>query len=187
MTCHFGKCFWSLQTLKSGHWSLQVIYHLARATIVAELHEPRSTKYGLKVRRNEQYSCFYLQFHLYCISARKPLILEFSSICASIAQRQSTGLVNQGSWVQFSLEARGNDCFYFSWFESNERENWDTFKWENPTWRLAFRLCNKVDCSSHLWTVSPLASSTAFCSLLAVCSLQVVDGLKSQCLQYLKM
>ena len=106
---------------------------------------------------------------------------------ASIAQGQSTGLVNQGSWVQFSLEARGNDCFYFSWFESNERENWDTFKWENPTWRLAFRLCNKVDCSSHLWTVSPLASSTAFCSLIAACSLQVVDGLKSQCLQYLKM
>ena len=96
MTCHFGKCFWSLQTLKSGHWSLQVMYHLARATIVAELHEPRSTKYGLKVRRNEQYSCFYLQFHLYCISARKPLILEFSSICASIAQRQSTGLVARG-------------------------------------------------------------------------------------------
>ena len=134
MTCHFGKCFWSLQTLKSGHWSLQVIYHLARATIVAELHEPRSTKYGLKVRRNEQYSCLYLQFHLYCISARKPLILEFSSICASIAQRQSTGLVNQGSWVQFSLEARVNDYCYFGWFESNERENF-TFKWEHPTWR----------------------------------------------------
>ena len=30
---------------------------------------------------------------------------------ASIAQRQSTGLVNQGSWVQFSLEA---DFFSFS-------------------------------------------------------------------------
>ena len=123
--------------------------------------------------------------HFEC-SGTQPCICLIQSckwIEASIAQRQSTGLVNQGSWVQFSLEARGNDYFYFSWFESNERENWDTFKWwEHPTWRpcrvkQAFRLCNKVDCSSHLFTKSSSHSLHRVRSILfwrlAICRLSM--------------